>query len=69
MCQTIIYRLDLSCHIKTLDGTLFFAAFFSIVDALWLPWDAQRKEGWELGFFPLVGMEIRKEKWEIPHQS
>lgn len=62
MCQAITYSLDLSCPIKTLDVTSFFAAFLSIGDALWLPWDAQRKEGWEIAFTLLVGVEISKER-------
>lgn len=69
MCQTVTYSSDLSCHIKTLDATSVFAAFLSIGDALWLPWDAQRKERWKIGFPLLVGVEISKEKWEIPHRG
>lgn len=60
MHQIITYSLDLNCHIETLDVTLFFAAFLTIGDALWLPWDVQRKEGWEIRFSLSVGVEIRE---------
>lgn len=66
MCQTIPYSLDLNCHVETLDVTLFFAAFLTVGDALWLPWDAQRKEGQEIRFSLSVGVEIREMGYPSP---